>query len=72
MFKGKVLVGGGIIPASTSFFGSIIRLAAHSINAVDDEFGDDVDEDDDESSFAKHRSEVKKELINTELASGNN
>lgn len=54
MFKGSVVVGGGIIPASRSFFGSFSWLA-HSIRAEHevDAFavtGDD-DDDDDESSF---------------------
>lgn len=54
MFNGSVVVGGGIMPASRSFFGSFNWLA-HSISAEHavDPFavtGDD-DDDDDESSF---------------------
>lgn len=57
MFIGIVVVGGGIIPASISFFGSAKRFAAQSIRAA--EFGGDDDDDEDESSFMKHISEDK-------------
>lgn len=60
MFNGNVVAGGGIIPASRSLFDSPNRLAAQSINAVDDALlAGDVDDDEDESSLAKHVSAEK-------------
>ena len=65
--NGIVIDGGGIMPASRSFFGSF-KWCPHSISADDEldaftEVGDDED-DDDESSCAKHTSEGRK-TINT-------